>query len=94
MAFTTANDIIAILKQQLGLDEKTYAIMQIWERELGPLAGSAQLVGFYKRQLLVEVASSVHLQEMTLRRRDLINKINQYFGREKVVKDIKLRLKK
>jgi hypothetical protein len=94
MVFTPANDIINLLKRQLGLDENTYAVMQIWERELGPLAKYAELVAFQKRQLIVEVASSVHLQEMTLRRRDLINKINQYFGREKVVKDIKLRLKK
>ena len=93
MAFTFAGTIIEALKRNLGLDETTFAVMQIWEKELGPLADAARLVAVKKGSLIVEVASSAHFQELTLRRRELINKINQHFGGKKVIKEIKLRLK-
>ena len=94
MAFVRSDDIIAVLRNRLGLNEKTYAVMQIWEKELGSLAQYVELTAFKKGMLVVEVASSVHFNEMHLRRRELIQKINQHFGTEKVVKSIQLKLKK
>lgn len=83
-----------LLKKQLGLDEKTYAVLKIWEKEMGPQMKYAALAGIKKGVLMVEVDSSVHLQEMTLRRRDLIRKINQHFGGAKVVTGMQVKLKK
>lgn len=94
MAFTQANEIVNLIKKQLGLDEKIYTVIQVWDKEVGPLSKFAELEAINKGQLIVEVSSSSVFQEMSLRRKELINKINQHFGKEKVVKGIKLRLKK
>lgn len=93
MVFTFGGLIIESLKKQLGLDEKFTTVIKIWDDVLGPLAKDAQLVGIKRGQLLVDVTSSAHFQELTLRRREIISKINQYFGKEAVVKDIRLRIK-
>jgi hypothetical protein len=94
MGFSTAHDILGALQRQLGLNEDMYTVLQVWEKELGPLAQQVTLAAIKKGDLIVEVASSAHLQEMTMRRRDLVRKLNQYFGNRQVVSGIKLRLKK
>jgi hypothetical protein len=93
MPFVPSGDIIERLKRHLGLDEKTDAIFKIWEKELGQLAQGVKLIGIKDGNLLAEAESNVHLQELTLRRREFVKKINQYFGNEKVIKTIKIRLK-
>jgi hypothetical protein len=93
MTFDTSNSLIELLKKQLGLNENVFAVMQIWEKELGPLAQAARIEAFKNGQLIVEVASSAHFQELNLRRRELIKQINQHFGNARVIKGIKLKLK-
>ncbi|OGS03865.1 MAG: hypothetical protein A2204_05665 [Elusimicrobia bacterium RIFOXYA1_FULL_47_7] len=93
MALVFAGNILDAIKKQLGLDEKIHVIMQAWEKELGAMSKDAELVAVHKGTLLVEVASSAHFQELSLRKRELINKLNQYFGKEKFVKAIKIKLK-
>jgi hypothetical protein len=94
MAFTESSSIIEALKRSLGLDENISTVIRIWEREMGAQSRHVKLAGFKKGQLIVDVSSSAHMQEITLRRREIINKINQYFGGEKVVKSIKVQLEK
>ncbi|MHB9155189.1 MAG: DUF721 domain-containing protein [Endomicrobiales bacterium] len=94
MAFKTSDELIGALKKQLGLDEKMFVVIQVWDKEAGEHAAYARLAGLKKGMLLVEVDSSVHFQELSLRRRELARKINQYFGGEKVIKSIQLKLKK
>jgi len=93
MAFTRSEEIIEALRRQLGLDEKTYAIMRAWEREAGAFAPYAELAGIKKGTLVIEVTTPVHFQELTLRRRELLDKVNQYLG-QKVIKNIRFQLKK
>ena len=94
MTFTPASELVNLIKRQLGLDEKMYTVIKVWDKELGPLAKFATLEAINKGQLIVEVTSSSVFQEMSLRKKELVGKINQHFGKEKVVKGIKLRLKK
>ena len=93
MAITPGSDVIEFLKKKLGLDEKIMVLPAVWEKVLGPLAAGAEITGIKSGQLLVDVVSSAHFQEITLRRREIINKMNQHFGRERVVRDIKIRIK-
>lgn len=92
--FAGSSEIIDGLRRQLGLDENVYAIMQAWDREMGALARHVKLAGIKKGILVVDVASSAHMQEITLRRRELIDKLNQYLGGKKVVKGIRVQLEK
>ncbi|MCX5782289.1 MAG: DciA family protein [Elusimicrobia bacterium] len=93
MPFSSSSDIISLIKKQLGLDEKTFSVMKAWDKEFAPIFSYAELVGLQKGELIIEVLSSVHFQELALRRNEIINKINQYAGKEKVVKGIKIKLK-
>lgn len=92
MAFTQSNTIIDLLRRQLGLDENTAAVFHIWEREMGAQSRHVKLAGIKRGQLIVAVSSSAHMQEISLRRRDIMAKINQYFGGRQVVTGIKVQL--
>ncbi|MBN1621118.1 MAG: DUF721 domain-containing protein [Endomicrobiales bacterium] len=91
--FSTTNEIVEKLKEKLGLDEKIFTIYRIWEKELGALAKDASLYGIQNGCLIIEVASSSHLQEISLQKKRIINRINQYFGNKKVLKGIKIKMK-
>ena len=93
MALEPSAGILEALKKQLGLEEEFPAIIMIWEKELGGLSKQAKVSGIKKGVLFVDVSSSAHMQELTARKRDVINRINQHFGGKKVVKNIKLELK-
>lgn len=93
MAFERSDSILALLRKQLGLDEEVPVVMQAWERELGALAPYAKVAAIRRGTLYVEAASSVHLQELTLRKHDIVRKINQYFGGKRVVKDLRIALR-
>ena len=93
MALKPSAEIVELLKQQLGLNEDILTVLKIWENELGPLAGHAKIAGFKKGQVFVDVSSSAHMQELIIRKKELMKKINQHFGAKKVIKDLKLKLK-
>ena len=94
MALVQSDKIVEEIKRSLGLNEKMYAVIKIWDKELGALSKFAKLEAIHKGQLIVEVTSSPVFQEMSLRKKEIINKINQHFGKERVVKSIKLKLQK
>ena len=91
--FARSGEVVDLVKKQLWLNDKVLAIPRIWEKEIGSLGKEAVLAGVGKNTLFVEVSSSAHFQEVTMRKRDLMNKINQHFGREKLIKYIKIKIK-
>ncbi len=93
MAFTPAESIIGFLKRQLGLTEEGYAVLEIWKNEMRPRFPYAELVGIKKGQIIIEASSSAGVQELTMRRREIMNTINQYFAGRRVIRDIKIQLK-
>ncbi len=93
MPFTRSGDVLAGVMKQLGLDERTEAVMKIWDKELGPLSRGVKLVGIKDGKLIAVAESNVHLQEAVLRRRELVKKLNQYLGGGKFIKGIRLTLK-
>jgi hypothetical protein len=94
MSLKASSEIIEVLKHQLGLNEDFITVLKVWEKELGPIASKVEIAGFKKGQIFVDVVSSVYMQELIIRKKELLKKLNQYFGGKKVVKDIKLQLKK
>ena len=92
MAFFSSDNIIKSVKTQIGLDEKTYTVFKIWDDILGPLAKNARLTEIRRGQLIIDVASSSHFHELNIRKKELLKKINQYFGGEKVAKSLKIRI--
>jgi|GEM_PF-6010886 len=93
MVFSSSSEIISRLKSQLGLDENTNLVLKAWDNEFAPMLQYAELVGVRDGHLIIEVLSSVHFQELALRRHEIITKINNSVGKENVVKGIQIRLK-
>jgi hypothetical protein len=81
------------LLRRLGFDPQSYAIFEIWDRLLGRQAERVRATGLQDGRLVVEVDSSAHLHDITLRKRQLLRKLNEHFGTRTVVSDIILQLK-
>ena len=67
------------LMGRLGLNESLAVLQRAWEAEMGAFSDQARIVAIENRALIVEVFSSPALQEMSLRRRELLRRINRYF---------------
>jgi hypothetical protein len=55
------------------------------------MAGMAKIVALDNQALLVEVTSSPAMQEITLRRKELLRRMNRYF-KDPFIKDIQVRM--
>ena len=93
MTLSSSGDIISLIQKQLGLNDETNLVLEVWDKEFAPFLRYADLIGMKDGQLIVEVLSSVHFQELALKRHEIITKINQVIGKESAVKGIQIRLK-
>ena len=82
-------DIVGAVLKKYGMDTDTYALFEIWEKELGKLAKKIVLVGKKDRCLLVEVMNPVYRQELKYRKKEFVEKINDHF-QKKIFDDIKV----
>jgi hypothetical protein len=79
------------LFRKIGLDTKLALIDHAWEAELGSLSTVAQIVALDNAALIVEVSSSVAMQEINMRRQELLRRINRYFP-DRFLKQITVRM--
>ena len=79
------------LTRYLGLSDHLSLIDQAWEAELGGLQKVAKIVALDRDALVVEVASAPAMQELTLRRNELIRRLNRHFP-SPVIKCLNLRI--
>jgi hypothetical protein len=70
----------AHLCRKLGLSEELTLLGRAWEAEAGGLAAMARIVALEQETLVVEVDSSTAHQELSLRRRELVRRINRHFS--------------
>ncbi len=80
--------MVKVALKALGFDPKSYAVFEIWDRMLGREAERARAVGLKGSDLCVEVDSSARLHDLTLRKRQLIKKLNGHFGPRPFISDI------
>jgi hypothetical protein len=92
MGLTTSHDIINALRSQLGLDETVGAVMRVWDKEFAHQYPYAVLQGIKNKTLLVDVASTIQAQEFSLQKYHVVKQINHYFGTERPIKNIRVRL--
>jgi hypothetical protein len=79
MALTVVRDGVESLTRQLKLSTELSVLERAWDMEIGPLGGRARLAALDRKTLVVEVVSSAALQEITLRRRELMRRLNKHF---------------
>lgn len=84
-----ADRLVKGLLRALGYDADVFAAFDLWDRLAGP---GAKAVGLQNGCLCVEVPSHAHLQELALKKRGLLKKLNQHFGQRSVINDIIVQL--
>jgi predicted nucleic acid-binding Zn ribbon protein len=72
----------------LGVTSDTYAPFNVWEKEAGNLAAICREPAIKGTVLYVTVQSPVYAQELVLRKRELLRKINGHFTK-KMLSDIR-----
>ncbi len=80
MAFSSIQDGVKTLCRGLGVSEHLPVLEKAWQAEMGGWDGQARIAALDKFSLVVEVKSSPAMQEITLRRRELVRRLNRHFA--------------
>jgi len=84
-------EIVKEAFQKFNLGEESQKFFAIWEEELGGLAKHAQISAFREGRLLVEVDNPVYMQELSAKRRSIMEEVNKRMGKRFIV-EVRFRL--
>lgn len=84
-------EIVKETFQKFNLGEESQKLFAIWQEELGGLAKHAQIGKFREGKLLVEVDNPVYMQELSAKRRSIMEKVNKRMGKRFIV-EVRFRL--
>ena len=90
MEFTEFSSIIKKISDKLGLNDDYFIIMSRWQQELGN--NKIELNGFKDGIIFTSAKSAIYVNDLNLRKRQIINNLNQYLGK-KLIKNIKCEIK-
>jgi hypothetical protein len=76
VALASIDGDVKDLTKNLGLTPELKLLDLAWQAEMGRLSEGARIVALDKTALVVEVDSHAVMQELSLRRRELVRKIN------------------
>jgi hypothetical protein len=79
------------VSQKLGLTSDLSMIDRAWSFEIGALQDVARVVALDNASLVIEVDSHSVMQEVSLRRKELVRKLNQHL-REPLLRQVVVRL--
>jgi hypothetical protein len=88
---TSVSSVIETIKQDIGLGEDFFIIAKIWDKETGEQ--NVELCGFKNGVLYAQTPYSAALNDITLRKKEIMNKLNQYLGGKRI-KKIKVEITK
>lgn len=84
-------EIVKEALQKFNLGEETQKLFAIWQEELGELAKHAQIGNFREGKLLVEVDNPVYMQELSAKRKSIMERVNRRMGKKSIV-EVRFRL--
>ena len=87
---TPVADILEPIKKMLGLDEDFFAVMKVWDKEIG--INGAEVCGYKDGTIFAQTQYNAVINEILIRKKEIINKLNQYIGSQKI-KNIKVTIK-
>jgi len=82
--------IMKILKEHLGIGEEYSVIIAVWQQEIGN--NKVELCGYKSGTLFASAPSTAYINDLNLRKKQIIKKINQYLGKN-LIKNIKCEIK-
>jgi hypothetical protein len=87
--FSRAGVILEIVKKELGIDIDYPVLLKIWENEIHP--NKASICGYRKGIVFAETDSAAAINDISIRKKQIIKKINQFLGSQKI-KNIKIKI--
>jgi hypothetical protein len=78
-------------RHKSGMSGELEVLERAWESEMGGWASMARAAAIDRSTLVVEVVNSVAMQEISLRRRELVRRLNRHFTNP-FITEIKIRL--
>lgn len=90
MSWTSSRKVIGLLRKQLGLDDVFFTLEKVWDREVG--VEGVEIIGYKNGTIFTQTQSSVANYELTIRKKEIVEKLNQYIGNTKI-KNIKVSIK-
>ena len=90
MDLVEVSSLLPKIKKSIGLDDNYFIIISRWQQEVGN--NKVILNGFKNGILFATTVSAIYLNDFNLRKRQIINRLNQYLG-SKVIKNIKCEIK-
>ena len=90
MDLVEVSSLLPKIKKSIGLDDNYFIIISKWQQEVGN--NKVILNGFKNGTLFTTTVSAIYLNDFNLRKRQIINRLNQYLG-NKVIKNIKCEIK-
>lgn len=79
MALASVGQELPELSKKIGLSPDLLVLESAWEREIGGLREFARVAALENASLVIEVDSAAVMQELSLRRRELVRKLNRHF---------------
>lgn len=80
MSLSLIRDQVQKTCRELGLSEHLALLDRAWTSEVGGFASQAHLVAMDRASLVIEVKSAPAMQELSLRRKELIRRLNNHFS--------------
>jgi predicted nucleic acid-binding Zn ribbon protein len=93
---TGVDKILQALMTKLDMPEDTHAkaqVLMVWEEVSGNAAPHSNAFRFQGSTLVVEVDSSIWINELSMRKSELMDRLERAVG-ERVVEDIRFQVKK
>ncbi len=93
---TAVEEILQVLMTRLDMPEDTQAkvkVFEVWEEVAGNAAAHSNAFRFRGTTLVVEVDSPVWLNELSMRKTEILNRLERTTG-ERIVTDIRFEMKK
>ena len=87
---TAVSSVMDAIKKEIGLDEDFFTVLKVWKQETG-IEDSA-ICGYKNGTILAQTDSSAAINDIMIRKKEIINKLNQYIGAKKI-KNIKIGIK-
>ncbi len=80
MALAPIAQEVRSISQKLGLSSDLTMIERAWALEIGALQDVARIAALDNASLIVEADSHAVMQEVSLRRRELVRKLNRHLA--------------
>ncbi|GHT59850.1 hypothetical protein AGMMS49950_03660 [Endomicrobiia bacterium] len=90
MTWTQAAETIDLLMKRLGLYEELFIVQKVWKREVN--IDGVEIAGYKNGVIFTKTLSSVANYELTVRKKEIIKKLNQYIVGSPKIKNIKIKI--